>query len=557
MPREVRVLLFRRDRLDARFASPRWRESREPVALDSIETSLGAIDRATDRVILCGGSPLEHPDFDAVLAKAAALGFKALALETDAAPLADRTRLDSLVARGISELFVYVGGASAEVHEHVLATPGSFAAHLDGLRNVAAAGVRHHIVIPLARRNAGEAAPLARRLVDEGGWACKSVVLGPGEPSGVPKFAFAELLGPREIAHVAAPIFRLCEDAGIGYGFLYGRSPLACASFDVLEPFGAVFHERPPHREKAGEKFSRIDACSTCAVQPTCPGVESLHVEAFGTADLKPVPPAAREAWKPRVGRRLDAETVLADYKRDGYVMLRGAIPPNLLAAVRSAFDRLMAEQIAAAPDALLHVVKRVVMKDPIFLDLVDLPTVYPLPRALIGRDITLAHGGVAYHKRPHSRAYLSWHNDFNWLPDFPYPRPEWWVRGLYFIEDIDEQTAPMAVLPGTHLATHACPPEYTAPDGQPRELPGMVRLTGKAGDVVVFNTELWHTNTSNTGDHARKFVMLTYKHAWMRQWTADHEITPEFAESQKAHPLRWQLCGGGIWHRQDGVWQA
>ena len=52
------------------------------------------------------------------------------------------------------------------------------------------------------------------------------------------------------------------------------------------------------------------------------------------------------------------------------------------------------------------------------------------------------------------------------------------------------------------------------------------------------------------------RMVMLTYKHAWMRQWADGHDIQVAFAETQ-TDPLRRQLCGLGVWHRCDRVWVA
>ncbi|MBA3687113.1 MAG: phytanoyl-CoA dioxygenase family protein [Planctomycetes bacterium] len=251
---------------------------------------------------------------------------------------------------------------------------------------------------------------------------------------------------------------------------------------------------------------------------------------------------------------RLDPAPLLPGFAQDGYAVLPQALPTPLLGRLREAFDRLMVGPIAAEPQSLQHQVNRVIERDPAFLELIDLPSVFPLVRAIIGADVTLAAGGEAYSKRPHSPAFISWHNDFQWMVDVPYPRQNFWVRATYFLDDIDEDTAPMALLPGTHRADHECPADLTGPDGQPRELPGMVRLTGKAGDCVVNHTEIWHTNTPNRGTRIRKLVMLTYKHAWMRQWGDGHDIQVAFAETQ-TDPLRRQLCGLGDWHRCDRVW--
>lgn len=553
-------MLFRRDRLETRFASPRWRETREPVPREAVLDQLRNVDKARcARVIFSGGAPLEHPHFDAILEEASQLGFHRLSLETEPSPLSDKALLDSLVDRGFAEFIVHLGGLSEAVHERALSAPGTYAQALRGLQNLAVSQARCEAVLPLLKWNAHEVAPLAARVIEIGGWPFKGVLLAPSGPGAVRPAFHGELLSPVEVARVARDVFLVCQDNSVEYGFTNRRGLVPCASSALFEGFQPVFHEWTESL-KGGRReapLQRIPACAECSVAPTCPGVDPAVIDCFGTSGLAPVPAEVSSTWSTKpAGRRLDPATVLPDYLRDGFVMLRGAIPRPLLKGLQAAFDRLLDPVIAANPTQLLHYEKNLIERDPLFLELIDLPSIYPLPRAIIGADITLVHGGLAYSKRANSPSYLSWHNDFNWMVDVPYPRPDWWVRILYFIDDIDEHTSPTAVIPGSHRATHVCPSDLTAPDGQPRELPGMVRLTGRAGDCAVFNPEIWHANTPNTSDRPRKFVMLTYKHAWMRQWTNGHEISPAFAEAQR-NPLRWQLCGGGIWHRQHGLWQA
>src|SRR5688500_11316789 len=166
--------------------------------------------------------------------------------------------------------------------------------------------------------------------------------------------------------------------------------------------------------------------------------------------------------------------------QRDGYVLMENALSPEQVREVSAAYDRQLALH-PPAPGATRVEVKRILEQDSVFEPLMDLPTVFPVARALIGADIELASSGELDHKLPNTPAYISWHNDFQWMVDVPYPRQNFWVRCTFFLSDVTEEMGPFTLLPGTHRADRACPPEYTGPDGQPRTMDGQISITGPA----------------------------------------------------------------------------
>jgi ectoine hydroxylase len=233
--------------------------------------------------------------------------------------------------------------------------------------------------------------------------------------------------------------------------------------------------------------------------------------------------------------------------QRDGYVLMENALTPEQVRELSAAYDRQLALH-PPAPGATRVEVKRILEQDPVFEPLMDLPAVFPVARALIGADIELASSGELDHKLPNTPAYISWHNDFQWMVDVPYPRQNFWVRCTYFLSDVTPEMGPFTLLPGTHLADQACPSDFTAPDGQPRVMEGQIGITGPAGSCLINNTEIWHTNTPNRSDRPRRLIMILYKHAWMKQWQDGYETTPEFAARQ-TDPVRRQLTGNLVWH--------
>ncbi len=248
------------------------------------------------------------------------------------------------------------------------------------------------------------------------------------------------------------------------------------------------------------------------------------------------------------------AEAVLL-VREQGYCVVPNALSAAELAVLRPRFEQLLSPLVAANPGARHVEAKRLLEADPAFAALMRHPATLPIVRALIGRDVTLATGGEGDWRPPHTPAYISWHNDFTWMADVPYPRQNRWIRCTFMLSDVDDNMGPFTLLPGSHRADRPCPTaELTDANGQPRPLAGMVRVTGKAGDCLINDTEIWHTNTANDSDQPRQLAMVLYKHAWMRMWESGYELTPEFAAAQ-TDPVRQQLCGVGPWHRVDGVW--
>jgi len=241
--------------------------------------------------------------------------------------------------------------------------------------------------------------------------------------------------------------------------------------------------------------------------------------------------------------------------REQGYCVVPNALSAAELALLQPRFRALLEPLVMASPDARHVELKRLLEADTAFTALMDHPATLPIVRAVLGADLTLASGGEGDWRPPHTPAYISWHNDFVWMPDVPYPRHNRWIRCTFLLSDVTEETGPFTLLPGSHRADRPCPSAaLTDAQGQPLEVPGIVRITGKAGDCLINDTEIWHTNTANRSDQPRQLAMVMYKHAWMRIWEEGYELTPQFAAAQ-TDPVRQQLCGVGPWHHVNGTW--
>lgn len=255
-----------------------------------------------------------------------------------------------------------------------------------------------------------------------------------------------------------------------------------------------------------------------------------------------------------RVTRSTPLETLLGYLDADGYVLMEDALSPIQLDRISEAYERVLAAN-PPRPEDLRVEVKRALELDPSFEQLIDHPATFGVAHAVIGYDIELATGGELDCKLPCTRAFITWHNDFQWMTNVPCPRQNYWIRCTYFISDVTDDMGPFTLLPGTHLRSSGPPAEYSR-EGQPMSIEDQVRVVGPAGSCLINNTELWHTNTPNESDAARKLFMVLYKHAWMKPWQDGYELSQAFAARQ-TDPLRRQLCGSYTWHQPATAFPA
>lgn len=219
-----------------------------------------------------------------------------------------------------------------------------------------------------------------------------------------------------------------------------------------------------------------------------------------------------------------------------GYTIIKNALPPDFAKRLSQRMSELLPTHggppTGANPNTPSRDIERVWEADAMFEDLMDWPTVFPVISRYMRGDITLLGTSIANFMPRRSAARAPWHRDG------PY------VRLTYYLVDVAEETGPTGVYPGTHRSPDNPPKWFNTDDGQPRNVPGMVKAAAKAGDCMVNDTLLWHTSTPNESDLDRKIVWIVYKKA--SQELTDHRNlrnTDAFLARQ-TKPLRRKLCG-------------
>ncbi|MEO1191213.1 MAG: radical SAM protein [Pseudomonadota bacterium] len=160
-PVKLTVCVTETCNLDCAFCYADCHRPDKPAELE-LETWRRVLRTSSDEGIIAfyfeGGEPFLRPGFDALLAE---LAERAFVMVRTNATLIDQARARRLRDGGVGEIFVDLWGATAETHDAMTGTPGSFERTLAGLDHLVAAGVRVKLLYVLTRINVAETAAAA------------------------------------------------------------------------------------------------------------------------------------------------------------------------------------------------------------------------------------------------------------------------------------------------------------------------------------------------------------------------------------------------------------
>jgi ectoine hydroxylase-related dioxygenase (phytanoyl-CoA dioxygenase family) len=235
-------------------------------------------------------------------------------------------------------------------------------------------------------------------------------------------------------------------------------------------------------------------------------------------------------------------------FEANGFLVLRQALTQEELAGVREAADKAEAEWRADTSrlgirSAVLDQVQAPIEYDERLLNLLWQPKVFPLVRALLGDDVTMIDNDY-FITPPHTpRTHAGWHHDVG-LSGVYHPRSVMMVKAFYLLSDVDENSGGTAMVPGSHRF----PMDFKFPDvADPREMPGAIQMTGKAGDAYLFNGRTYHAAVNNDSERVRRVLIYNYGHFYMKVWQGYEPSERLLKEARESgDPVRMQLLGIG-----------
>ncbi|MGH3155058.1 MAG: argininosuccinate synthase-related protein, partial [Streptosporangiaceae bacterium] len=142
-------------------------------------------------------------------------------------------------------------------------------------------------------------------------------------------------------------------------------------------------------------------------------------------------------------------------YRRDGYLLCDGLLPPSALTALRGAVPAILAEdsprRIMERDGVTVRSVYGPHQADGTVANVCRLPELAGTAMSLIGEDVYI-HQSKINVKAPFTGDQWEWHQDYiYWLKDDGIREPNL-VNVAVFLDDVNEFNGPLTLVPGSHL---------------------------------------------------------------------------------------------------------
>lgn len=234
-----------------------------------------------------------------------------------------------------------------------------------------------------------------------------------------------------------------------------------------------------------------------------------------------------------------------AAFERDGFLIVRNALPVEMIDRLTAAVDRLCAEGITreGLSERNHWQMRNCIGADPIFLELLDWPGILPLVVGILNANIQLVTSHIIVRPpnppgTPDTFKGEGWHRDGGTSSgEMQEPHPRILLKVNYLLSDQSEPgRGNTQFVPGSHRLMGRPAQDPAAPHPY-----GAIEVCGKPGDAVIFEQRMWHAVGPNRSDITRKGVFFGYGYRWLRPM--DY-VTQPAELLQRCTPLQRQLLG-------------
>ena len=217
-----------------------------------------------------------------------------------------------------------------------------------------------------------------------------------------------------------------------------------------------------------------------------------MTVRSYGAASAEPAGDAAL-ALK------------LEELTRNGFTVLENEVPPDRVAAMRDALDRLLVAQTdrfggAARLDAIgdAGLARALLEEEPVFIEILRLPRVDAIVEAVLGpAALVMQQNGIVIPPEGAQHHQQSWHRDLPyqaWVASKPIA-----LGALTALDEFTAESGGTHFLPGSHRHELLPGAEYIARWAH--------QTLAAAGSVVVYDAMCFHAGGVNRGKHSRRAV--------------------------------------------------
>ncbi|MEZ5277132.1 MAG: phytanoyl-CoA dioxygenase family protein [Opitutaceae bacterium] len=225
-------------------------------------------------------------------------------------------------------------------------------------------------------------------------------------------------------------------------------------------------------------------------------------------------------------------ETTLQTFHADGYALVPGVLDAVEVATLRATADRFIDHPEAIDPSFIQQVYGTTVLRntqslDPVFCELLGRKAFVDLAAALLGPDFGFCGQNVI--RSGKGEAISIWHVDDELEVPLPDNVPShnramhlpviWFSFQIALSDILTPDDGATEVVPGSHYSGRVPPRNRIDPDEN--DLPSFEGrraepILCRAGDVYLFNHQLWHRGRPNRTGKIRYLMQNQYCRSWV-----------------------------------------
>lgn len=257
-------------------------------------------------------------------------------------------------------------------------------------------------------------------------------------------------------------------------------------------------------------------------------------------------------------------------FHRDGFVAVRGAIPPEQLERLWAAADQIIGLLLEADPEGevgggaggLPHrysfgatSATRQMFHRREWRELLDMPTTTPILTEIFGSDDYIVCGTGGDLALPGAIEYQGLHSDNMWselhdpvggvtMRDLPVPA----IHINFPLVDLTTENGPTRQIPGSHRSRAPIPPLADEPEWM--RLSTICPLP--AGSALFRDVRCWHGGTPNLSHHIRAMPNVEYFAPWFHSEAVKRAMS--FLDWRTLTPHGQRICRHVVCDRGEAV---
>lgn len=207
----------------------------------------------------------------------------------------------------------------------------------------------------------------------------------------------------------------------------------------------------------------------------------------------------------------------LAEWRQQGFAYLRGALSADRVATLRASMDRAMDADVALfGIDALKDrgeygALRNLPDLDSPFLALLDDNPAYTLIDQILPTGYILQTYDGLILAPGEGRYPWDFHTDLEALNGLGLADDQVLaVNVLYYLDETKQENGATYIVPNSHLSRLAAPSQALLEECA-------IPATGQPGDILVFDSRLWHCAGNNDTTDSRRLIKTLYCAPWIR----------------------------------------